>query len=85
MMLEAFAHGSARPPLCHAGDDMASDLERQPTADPLEPATLAAAISAYIEAMAGTGVDLDEDFETAALASWTDLDDPLQTTLDLSA
>jgi hypothetical protein len=38
-------------------------------------AALAAAIGAYADAMEGTGVDLDEDFETAALEAWADLDD----------
>jgi len=35
---------------------------------------LAEAIGAYADAMAGTGVDLDEDFEAAALETWADLD-----------
>lgn len=39
------------------------------------PTALATAIGAYADAMSGTGVDLDEDFEAAALDGWTDLDD----------
>lgn len=35
---------------------------------------LAEAIGAYADAMAGSGVDLDEDFEAAALETWADLD-----------
>ena len=40
----------------------------------LERAQLAEAIGAYVDAMAGSGVDLDEDFEAAALESWANLD-----------
>jgi predicted transcriptional regulator len=35
---------------------------------------LAEAIGEYADAMAGTGVDLDEDFEAASLETWEDLD-----------
>ena len=35
---------------------------------------LAEAIGAYADAMAGSGVDLDEDFEAGALEAWEDLD-----------
>ena len=47
---------------------------RSASAQP-RPTALASAIGAYADAMSGTGVDLDEDFETAALEGWTDLDD----------
>lgn len=40
----------------------------------LERERLAEAIGAYADAMAGSGVDLDEDFEAAALETWADLD-----------
>jgi hypothetical protein len=40
-----------------------------------QPTALASAIGAYADAMSGTGVDLDEDFEAAALEGWTGLDD----------
>jgi hypothetical protein len=48
--------------------------ERTETTGP-EPRVLAVAIGAYVEAMIGTGVDLDEEFEAAALDAWADLDD----------
>ncbi|MBW6455951.1 MAG: hypothetical protein K0A98_08680 [Trueperaceae bacterium] len=51
------------------GKRSASEQDR-----PTAPAT---AIGAYADAMSGTGVDLYDDFETAALEAWTDLDDPV--------
>lgn len=40
----------------------------------LEREALAEAIGAYADAMAGSGADLDEDFEAAALHAWETLD-----------
>ena len=40
----------------------------------LEREQLAEAIGVYADAMPGSGVDLDEDFEAAALEAWEDLD-----------
>ena len=54
---------------------MANDLgTRSAYAQPGATA-FASAIAAYADAMSGTGVDLDEDFEAAALEGWADLDD----------
>lgn len=40
-----------------------------------EPTQLAAAIGDDVDEMVGTGIDLDQVFEAAALESWAGLDD----------
>ena len=57
------------------GGAMTKDLDHRTESIQPEPTVIAAAIGAYVEAMIGTGVDLDEEFEAAALQTWADLDD----------
>ncbi len=54
---------------------MDNDLGKRSASAQSKPTALASAIGAYADAMSGTGVDLDQDFEAAALEGWTDLDD----------
>ena len=55
--------------------DMANELGRRSASAQPNATALASAIGAYADAMSGTGVELDEDFEAAALEGWADLDD----------
>ena len=54
---------------------MDNDLGKRSASAQSKPTELALAIGTYADAMSGTGVDLDQDFEAAALEGWMDLDD----------
>lgn len=74
-MIRREPRGRIHPSVCHHAGVMPRYRGQPPSKAHPKSATLGAAIGAYADAMEGTGVDLDEDFEAAALEAWADLDD----------